>query len=357
MREVLAGTASALDVRDRAIAEIARLIDRVSGRAPAGQPIPDLPVAISIGAVQRLLGARLRRGERALGAALADLLWWTESYARPARANRWHTLSATAGIPPSPFLPATPARAPARLGPGRPRLPEEEVAENHRGRIVFATARAIAERGYPAATIADITKLAGVDGRAFYRLFVDKQEAFDTVYECGLRPTMATVAQAYFAAEQWPERMWEALRVMTQSAQANPVGAHLGLVAAYAASPAAAQRVEDSRTAFTIFLQEGYRYAQHAGEPAALALEAIAASVFELFYRGAREHASRDTAGLLPHVAHLCLTPFMGVEAAELFIDGKLGGERKRPVRRGTAKPKRVPVGKHTRARGAQHMA
>jgi AcrR family transcriptional regulator len=355
--EVLAGTAAALDVRDRGITEIGRLVDRVCGRAPAEQPIPDLPVAIAIAAVQRLLGSRLRRGERALGAALDDLLGWSRSYARPARSNRWHTMSATSTVAPSPFLSATPARAPVRLGPGRPRLPEDEVAENHRVRIMFATAQAIAEQGYQAATIADITKLAGVDGRAFYRLFVDKQEAFDAIYERGLRRTLATVAHAYFAVDGWPERIWEVLRLMTQSAQANPVDAHLGLIAAYAVSPAAAQRVEDGRSAFTIFLQEGYRYEQHTGKPTALALEAIAAGVFEVFYREARERASRDTARLLPHVAHLCLTPFMGAEDAELFIDEKLSDGQRKPARRTAAKPKRTPTGKRARARGAQHIA
>jgi AcrR family transcriptional regulator len=349
MREVLAGTAAALDVRDQGITEIAQLIDRVSGRAPTEQSLPDLPVAVAIGAVQRLIGSRLRRGERALGTMLEDLLGWSQSYARPTRAHRWHTLSATGTIAPSPFLPATPARAPVRLGPGRPRLPEDEVAENHRGRIMFATAQAIAERGYAAATIADITKLAGVDGRAFYRLFVDKQEAFDAVYERGLQQTLASAAHAYFAVDGWPQRIWEVLRVMTQSAQANPVGAHLGLLAAYAVSPAAAQRVDDSRTAFTIFLQEGYRHEQTISEPSALTLEAIAGGVFEIFYRDAREHASSDTAGLLPHVAYLCLTPFMGPKKTELFIDEKLSGKRNRRVQRGAASPTRAPAGSRGR--------
>jgi AcrR family transcriptional regulator len=357
MKDVLAGTAAALDVRDKGTTEIAQLVDRVSGRAPAEQPVPDLPVAIAIGAVQRLLGSRLHRGERALGKSLEDLLGWSESYARPARASRWHTLSTTKAVTPSPFLPTTPAGAPARLGRGRPRLPEEEVAENHRRRIMFATAQVIAERGYEAATIAEITKLAGVDGRAFYRLFGDKQEAFDAIYEDGLQQTTATVACAYFAGDVWPGRMWEALRVLTQSAQSNPAGAHAGLVAAYAVSPAAAQRVEDSRATFTIFLQEGYRYKQRRSEPSALALEAIAASVFELLYRRSRERTSRDTARLLPHAAHLCLTPFMGPDDAERFIEEKLSDGHKLPARRATAKPKRASMGKRARPRDAPHVA
>src|ERR1700722_1379936 len=89
MTEVLAGTSAALDARDHGLKKIAQTVERALGGAPAEQPIPDLPVAITIGAVQRLLGSRLRRGERALDGAREDLLSWIGSYARPARANRW----------------------------------------------------------------------------------------------------------------------------------------------------------------------------------------------------------------------------------------------------------------------------
>jgi AcrR family transcriptional regulator len=343
MLEVLAGPSAALDARDEGIKKIARIVERSLGGASTDSHIPDLPIAIAIGAVQRLLGSRLRRGERALDGAREDMLSWTGSYARPARASRWHRPAPVGSIAPSPFLPSTPPPVPARLGRGRPRLPEEEVVENHRRRILFATAEAIAERGYAATTIADITKLAGVDGRTFYRLFADKQEVFDAIYERGARHMLALTARAYFAGESWPQRMWEALRVVTQSAQSNPAGANVGLVAAYAVSPAAVQRVEDSCAAFTIFLHEGYRDAEHTDRPPLVALEAIVTGVFETLYRAARERGSRDTASLLPQLAHLCLTPFMGLEDAELFIDRELSAKGGGPPRRAASKPpKRV---------------
>jgi AcrR family transcriptional regulator len=355
MTEALAGPAAALDAREEGTKKIARIVERAASRAPAGRPIPDVPVAIVIGAVQRLLGSRLCRGERAMSTAREELLAWVTSYARPAKAHRWHAAAATGAVAPSPFLPSAPARAPDRLGPGRPRLPEDEVAENHRLRIIFATSQAIAQRGYAGATITEITKLAGVDGRAFYRTFSDKQEAFEASYEHGLHQTLAIVARAYFAGDSWPERMWEALRVVTQSAQRNPAGAYAGLVAAPAVGPAATQRVQDSRIAFTIFLQEGYRYGQYPSHPPPLALEAIVTSVFEALYCAARKHASRNAAGLLAPVTYLCLTPFLGVEDAELLIDEKLSEEAGRPKQERTRhKPaKRVPAATRVRSRDA----
>ncbi|HEX3519649.1 MAG TPA: TetR/AcrR family transcriptional regulator [Solirubrobacteraceae bacterium] len=354
MMEVLGGTVAALDAREEGIKKIAQVVERALGRAPAEQPTPDLPIAIVIGTVQRVLGSRLRRGELASDKTRAGLLEWARSYERPARAGHWHTLTATRSIAPSPFLPLTPPRAPARLGPGRPRLAEEKVAENHRQRILFATTEAIAQQGYVATTVAEITKLAGIDGRAFYRLFAEKQEVFDAIYESGLQQMLTLVAHAYFARDHWPERIWEALRVVTQSAQGNPAGAQVALVAAYAVGSAAVQRVGDGRAAFTVFLHEGYRYSGHDDQPSLVALEAIATGVFEILYRAARERESRDTAGLLPYAAYLCLAPFMGPEPTERFIDQQLSDELGKPKRRAPGKaPKRPPVAKRIPTPGA----
>jgi AcrR family transcriptional regulator len=356
MKESLAGGTPALDARDRGIAEIALLVEGAFARVAPEQAIPDLPLDMAIGAAQRLLASRLRRGERAHNAMLEDLLAWIRSYARPAGEHRWRTLAPVGTIAPSPFLPSTPMSPPLPLPPGRPRLSEEAVAENHRQRIMFATAKVVAERGYSTATIAEITRLAGVDGRAFYRLFADKQDAFSAIYEHGFQHTMATVASAYFAGRSWPERIWEAMRAATQSAQGSPTAVDVGLIEAYSVGAGAIQRVEDSRAAFTIYLQEGYRCEQLQFEPSRLALEAIMTSIFEILYSQARERASRDTANLLPNVVHLCLVPFLGFEQTNRFIDEQLEDDHQRPARAGTVTQKRAPVA-HTRRRQTARTA
>ncbi len=353
-KETLAGETGALDARDRGTAEIAQIVEQAFARVGPEQALPDLPLPIAIGAIQRLLASRLRRRERELSGTLEDLLDWARSYERPVREHRWRTLSPASGIAPSPFLPAMPLRAPAPLPPGRPRISEEAVAENHRLRIMFATSQVVAERGYTAATIAEITKLAGVDARAFYRLFTDKQDAFSATYEHGFQQTMAVVARAYFAGEDWPERMWEALRAATQGLQGNPTAAHVGFVAAYAVGPGAIQRVEDSRLAFTIFLQEGYRHQQTSNHPPPLALEAIVASLFEILYHEARSSATHKPAGLLPHLMHLCLTPYIGAEQSDRFIDRKLKEDGQGTHMRHNAS-KHAP--QRARVRGAAQIA
>jgi AcrR family transcriptional regulator len=330
MKETLAGGPTALDARDKGIAQTAKMVEDAFKRVPSAIAIPDVPVAAALGAIHRLLASRLRRGERALGGLEPDLLEWIASYEQPAGEHRWRKLEPLPAPGRSPYLPPTTLRAPPALGPGRPRLSEEEVAENHRQRIMFATSQIVQERGYTAATVSEITRLAGVDGRAFYRLFADKQEAFGAIHELGFQYLMAATAGAFFAGKSWPERIWEAFRATTQSVDDTPTFTHVAFVEAYAVGARGIQRVEDSHIAFTIFLQEGYRFqAEGDAPPSRLALEAIVTTIFEIVYLQTRASAKPKTAGLLAHFVHLCLAPFVGAAASNEFIDGALAKTRK----------------------------
>jgi AcrR family transcriptional regulator len=355
MKETLAGGPRALETRDRGLAETASLIDDTLATAPSDVPTPDVPIAALLGALHRLLASRLRRSERALGGLEQDLLEWVASYAHSADQHRWRRLKPLGEPGRSPYLPPTLLRAPPALGPGRPRLSEQEVAENHRQRIMFATSQIVQERGYTAATVSEITRVAGVDGRAFYRLFADKQEAFSAIHELGFQYLMAATAGAFFAGKSWPERIWEAFRAATQSIDDTPTFAHVAFVEAYAVGPRGIQRVEDSHIAFTIFLQEGYRYqGEGATPPSRLALEAIITTIFEIIYLQTRASAQPKTADLLAHLVHLCLAPFIGTTATDEFIDAQLTKARKpsrttrAPATRGRPK---------SRAAGSSHAS
>jgi AcrR family transcriptional regulator len=345
MKETLAGGPRALDARDHGIAQTANMVEGAFKRVPDEIPIPDVPVAGVLGALHRLLASRLRRSERALGGLEQDLLAWLASYEQRADEQRWRKLGPLGSPGRSPYLPPTTLRAPPALGPGRPRLSEEEVAENHRQRIMFATSQIVQERGYTAATVSEITRLAGVDGRAFYRLFADKQEAFSAIHELGFQYLMAATAGAFFAGKSWPERIWEAFRAAAQSIDDTPTFAHVAFVDAYAVGPRGIQRVEDSHIAFTIFLQEGYRFqAEGHAAPSRLALEAIITTIFEIIYVQTRASAKPKTEGLLAHFVHLCLAPFIGAVATNGFIDDKLAKAR-RLTRSTRVQPPRGRIG------------
>ncbi len=325
MSESMAGGPAALDARDQGIAEIAQILAEAHGRVPAEVASPDLESRVLIGGIYRIIATRLRRGEPAISRVTAELLAWIAHYSRPVGQQRWRTLAPAPPSPPSPHVPEVPIQQmPSVLPPGRPRISEEEVAENHRLRILYAAARMAESAGYTATTVADITRFARVDGHVFYRLFADKQDAFMSVHELGFQRVMDVTSKAFFAASAWPERSWEAGRALTQLLEDNPLVAHVGFVEAYAVGPGAVQRIEDSHTAFTFFLLEGLVYRPQPSPPSRLAMEAIVASIFEIIYMQARHAGKPEVATMLPHIAHLWLTPFLGPEESNAFIDGKL---------------------------------
>lgn len=339
MNEPLTGGPRTLDARDQSIAELAVLIDRAEQQAPAHARTPDLAAGVLLGAVSRMIAARLREHRPADPGILDQLTPWLSSYEQPRGEQRWRALAPLAPAAPWPLLPETLLRAPPPLSERRARQ-REDLRENRRQRIMFATAEQSAEVGYTATTIAAITARAGVDRRAFNALFADKQEAFMAIHELSFQRTMALTAAAFAAGESWPERVWEAGRAFTQFFHSNPAMARVGFVDPYAVGEDAVRRVEDSHTAFTIFLEQGH--AEAGGARAAtgpLALQAIAAAIFEIAYREARREDDQRLSGLLPHIVFLCVAPFLTPAAANRFIDGRLAprSARSRPPRRGTA--------------------
>jgi AcrR family transcriptional regulator len=323
--EAMSGGTQALDARDHGIARIAACIETAQEPAADEVELPDLNASVLVGSVYRMIATRLRRGEFALSSIIEDLVAWVGSYERAASQRRWRELRPISAAGRSAHLPDVPLQQmPGVLPPGRTRLSEREVAENHRLRILYAVARMAEQKGYTGTTVADITKLARIDGRVFYRHFSDKQEAFTAVHELGFQQVMDITGSAFFSVEGWPRRSWEAGRALTGLLQDNPLVAHVGFVEAYAVGPAAVQRIENSHVAFMFFLQEGLLYQTNGGMPSRVGMEAIIASIFEIIYLSARRGEKSQIGAMLPQIAHMWLSPFLGVEEADEFIRSQL---------------------------------
>lgn len=327
MNEALAGGGEVFDARDEGLEASVALIDGAYRELAEDCLVADLAPELLIGAVHRVLGSRLRRGERGLLSLQEDLRGWMVSLERPIGEHRWTRGHAYPPPARSSFLPQTPLRPPPEISSGRPRPSAGAISENQRLRIIFATATVIAERGYLSTSVAEIVRAAGVDARVFYSLFSDKQDALMAVHELGFQRTMAVTAGAFFAAEEWPARIWEAVRAFTQGLDQNPSFSRLALIESRCGSPETVQRLEDLMAGFTIFLQEGYQYeASNARGPSTLALESIAAANMELLYRHARGH--EQVAAQLPAIAYSCLAPFLSPGRADELIDELLENER-----------------------------
>jgi AcrR family transcriptional regulator len=325
MAEAMAGGKRWLGQRDRGIARIARAVDRATiATQPAGEAV-DLPARVLIGAAYRVIGMRLRRGEAVVGHLAGELETWASSYMRPQGKRRWTELEPGAEPTVSPHVPESPIqRMPPALPPGRPALGPGEVAENHRLRILYAVMKLAESKGYATTTVADIAREARIDGRAYYRIFPDKQSAFAAAHELGFQQILDATGKGYFSARDWPRRSWEGVRALTGLFQTNPLIAHVALVEAHAIGRSAVQRVHESQIALQFFLREGVSETEGRCPPTQVGMEAIVAAIFETLYLAARSPGKPRIAALLPHAAHVWLTPFLGPKRSDAFIGAQV---------------------------------
>jgi AcrR family transcriptional regulator len=187
-------------------------------------------------------------------------------------------------------------------------------------------------KGYTNTTVADLVAAAGVSREVFYEHFTDRQDAFLEALDFPTQPTLDACAAAYFSGDGWPDRVWRVLDALIALIVSNPAISHLRLVECYAAGPTAIRRAEDITRAFTIFLEEGYRFRAQAAELPRLCSESIAGAIFEVIQR---QVARGETAALgrtLPLLAYVAIAPFTGPAAATRFVAQMGAAHQTRPM-------------------------
>ena len=132
-----------------------------------------------------------------------------------------------------------------RLPTGAHGIDPEEVKRDQRERLQSAIVELIAERGYQAVRILDLTKLARVSRPTFYSLYDDKEELFLAAYDEIAQRTAKTVIAAYEVkdAEEVPNgRLQAAIRAFAELAAGAPEAMSLMVLGAFGAGPRAIER-------------------------------------------------------------------------------------------------------------------
>ncbi len=289
----------------------------------AGTPALQAPPVALLGGIRGVLSARILSGQ-ADGEEdlLGGLSAWARSYelsdagapARPA-ADWW-------GPPATPGYGGGPLRVKeVQLLPrGRSTLPPAVANGARRSRILAATMRQTAARGYASLTVADIVADARVPRAAFYAHFAAKQDAFLAAQTLGLRETVAAASAEFATGRTWPERVWLGLEALLDYLAAHPALARLCLLEGPAAGEAAVARICENRAAYAIFLAEGFRQPAHACPPAPLGSEAVIAAIeaiVRLYLLRGLDDRVREA---LPGCAYVALAPFIGPRAALSWV-------------------------------------
>ena len=136
-----------------------------------------------------------------------------------------------------------------RLPTGAHGMSREEVERDQRERLCSAMIELIAERGYPAVRILDLTQLAHVSRPTFYNLYADKEELLLSAYEDIAGRTTVRVAEAYAKGDSPETSLGHALGAFAELAAAEPEAMTLALLGTFGAGPRALERRNRTLTA------------------------------------------------------------------------------------------------------------
>lgn len=203
-----------------------------------------------------------------------------------------------------------------RLPAGIHGLSRDQVAESQRERLLGAVAEIVVERGYDAATIAEIAKVAGVSSRDFYAHFDSAEACFLAAFEVVVAHLHRLVDEAAAPDLPWPRRVVAALAAALDFFAANPDLARLGLIEPLTATPPIALRFREALLEFAPLLAAGREHASLARPLPASTEESLLGGVLTTVAgalvdgRGASLHA------LLPDLVEFVLSPYLGAEQA-----------------------------------------
>ena len=99
-----------------------------------------------------------------------------------------------------------------------------------RAKLLDAMVRAVGEKGYEAATVADAVRIAQVSRGTFYELFDSKQACLEAAYDLGVEVLEERITAAVRAAADWREELRLGLRAYLQALSGEPRFARVHLL-------------------------------------------------------------------------------------------------------------------------------
>jgi AcrR family transcriptional regulator len=254
-----------------------------------------------IGGLQKVVHKRLYRDEQDELVELAPQIWqWWLSY------------------PPPPG----PLRATRRRSQEARPFEERQAVGNPAERVLRALAATVAEKGYPATTVAEVVERASTSQRTFYEHFANKEECilalFDAANQLLLTRILGAVAEA---GEDPVARMREGMREFLVVIDAYPAQAQTLLVEIIGAGPAAMRRRDEIVASFAqVLFRENETQAQESVMPrfkSSLDAFAIVGAIAELVSRQLRLGEPEHSADLQPVIERFAFG-LLGIEPPPL---------------------------------------
>ena len=199
---------------------------------------------------------------------------------------------------------------------GRHGLPREVVQQSQRERLLEATMRIVAEKGYGPTTVTDLTRGAGISRTTFYELFEDKEACFLAAYDDAVDKLVRRIVVAYETEERWPDRARAGLRELLAALAADPAQARLAFVDVAAAGPAAQRRYRAAVQRLTPLFDEGRDFAPGGRGLPANASRMAAGAVVGLIADELIADRADQLPSLLSDLLFATLVAYLGPDAA-----------------------------------------
>jgi AcrR family transcriptional regulator len=122
-----------------------------------------------------------------------------------------------------------------------------ELRASQRGRLICAITDAVAEHGYAATSVGEVTERAGVSRKAFYEHFEDKEACFLAAYDTGAKAIYEAMATSARGIDDWREALDVVLSTWLEFLDADVAFTRAHMIEFWAAGDAARERWKQRR--------------------------------------------------------------------------------------------------------------
>lgn len=211
-----------------------------------------------------------------------------------------------------------------RLPAGRHGLPRDYVVDNQRARLLVGIVRAVARRGYNAATITEIAEGASVSRQTFYDNFQNKEQCFLVAYDRVVDDVQTAMAVAAESLTEWPEKVTAALGALLDFFSQESDLARFFWLEPVGAGEVIVTRHREAMRALIELLTADRRLNPGVPPLSETAEEAVVGGVASLISKRVNAGETERLKQLLPDLLELVLAPYLGsTEAGRLDADAR----------------------------------
>lgn len=190
-----------------------------------------------------------------------------------------------------------------------------ERSGTRREAILEAMIRVAGEKGYAAASVADVIAEAGASRTTFYKHFADKRACFLAAYDLGARRIVGAAAAGCARGRSWEERAGGGLTAVVELLGRDTALARTALVEIVVAGAEGRRHRQATVSRLAELLEAGRGAPPAVGLPENAGLMAVGA-VAGLMFDCLQDGEATDLAGLLPKLRFALLVPYLGPRAA-----------------------------------------